>query len=259
MPTNYCVIIPNFNHTQHIEQVLESISLHKLPVIMVNDGSNAATKETLTSLTQHYSFLELIHLEQNQGKGGAVIAGLLKAHQQGFTHVIQVDADGQHAISDLPKFIQLSEASPQAVICGIPDYDQSVPLGRLIPRYITHFWVWVETLSLRIKDSMCGFRLYPVSSTTQLINNSHIGKRMDFDTEILVKLDWKGVPIINLPTRVTYPEDGSSHFQMFRDNWLITKMHTRLFFGMLPRLPKLIARHFSSNKSVPSGKVSDER
>ncbi|GAA0208657.1 hypothetical protein GCM10009123_15150 [Kangiella japonica] len=249
MTDRYCIIIPNYNHTTHIEQVLKRISAYELPVIMVNDGSDSTTNDFLIALNDKYDFLELLHLEQNQGKGGAVMTGLRHAQQNGYTHAIQVDADGQHAISDVPKFIQLSKDTPEAVVCGIPDYDQSVPLGRLIPRYITHFWVWVETLSFRIKDSMCGFRLYPLANTIDLIDQSSIGKRMDFDTEILVKLDWRNVPIINLPTRVTYPDDGSSHFQMFRDNWLITKMHTRLFFGMLPRAPKLIARHFKHTKA----------
>ena len=247
MPPNYCIIIPNYNHTQYIEQVLQQISQQQLPVIMVNDGSSEETKSFLIEVADRFQFVSLIHLETNQGKGGAVITGLLEAHRQGYSHAIQVDADGQHAIKDIPNFISLSQNAPEAVICGIPDYDESVPLGRLIPRYITHFWVWVETLSFRIKDSMCGFRLYPLSSTAELIRNAHIGKRMDFDTEILVKLDWKAVPITNLPTRVTYPEDGSSHFRMWQDNWLITKMHTRLFFGMLLRLPKLIARHFTQS------------
>ncbi|GAA4360632.1 glycosyltransferase family 2 protein [Kangiella marina] len=248
MSPQYCIVIPNYNHTQHIKQVLQAIAEYDLPVIMVNDGSNDSTKQYLETLESEDKQLQLIHLSHNQGKGGAVMAGLREAHTQGYSHAIQVDADGQHAIDDIPTFIELSQQSPQAVICGIPDYDQSVPLGRLIPRYITHFWVWVETLSFRIKDSMCGFRLYPLSSTVALIDSSRIGKRMDFDTEILVKLDWKGVPIINLPTRVTYPEDGSSHFQLVKDNWLITKMHTRLFFGMLPRAPRLLGRLLSRSK-----------
>lgn len=249
MNTQYCIIIPNYNHTQHIEQVLRSLESLSIPVIMVNDGSDATTTKYLEQLPQRYPFLQLIQLPENQGKGGAVMAGFKAARQQGYTHAVQVDADGQHDLSDIAQFIQLSQQSPDAVICGIPDYDDSVPLGRLIPRYITHFWVWIETLSLKIKDSMCGFRLYPLATTSELIDHSHIGKRMDFDTEILVKLYWQGVDIINLPTRVTYPEDGSSHFQLFRDNWRITKMHTRLFFGMLPRAPKLIARHFKRNKA----------
>lgn len=262
MTRHNCVIIPNYNHTQHIEQVLSSISHFNLPIIMVNDGSNEATRRTLESLQTQFDELQLIHLPQNRGKGAAVIAGLKAAHEQGFSHALQIDADGQHKIDDIPKFIEMSQSQPEAVVCGIPDYDRSVPLGRLIPRYITHFWVWLETLSFTIKDSMCGFRLYPVMSTVNLIESSHIGKRMDFDTEILVKLYWRGLNIINLPTRVIYPDDGSSHFKMFRDNWLISKMHTRLFLGMLPRAPKLIARWFKKSDSDNKDKhwsASEER
>lgn len=251
MKSSYCIVIPNYNHTQHIEQVLQAIEPLNLPVIMVNDGSNQQTYQFLNQLPEQFSFLQLINLTENSGKGAAVMAGFSAAHEQGFSHAIQVDADGQHNLKDIPSFIALSNNYPEAVICGIPDYDDSVPLGRLIPRYLTHFWVWVETLSFKIKDSMCGYRLYPLAATVQLIKHSAIGKRMDFDTEILVKLYWASVEILNLPTKVTYPEDGSSHFRMVKDNWLITKMHTKLVFGMLPRAPKLIIRHFKSRPKAP--------
>lgn len=251
MNSAYCIVIPNYNHTQHIEQVLEAIEPLELPVILVNDGSNEQTTQFLNQLPKQFSFVQLINLPVNSGKGGAVMAGLSAAYDQGFSHAIQVDADGQHNISDIPNFIGLSNSHPRSVICGIPDYDESVPMGRLIPRYITHFWVWIETLSFKIKDSMCGYRLYPLEPTVKLINSSSIGKRMDFDTEILVKLYWQEVNIISLPTKVTYPEDGSSHFRMLKDNWLITKMHTKLFFGMLPRAPNLIARKFRSKSKSP--------
>lgn len=259
MNQKYCVIIPNYNHTQHIEKVIHNIQQYQLPIIMVNDGSNEATTAVLQKLEKDNDLLRLVHLQHNQGKGGAVIAGINFAAEKGYSHAIQVDADGQHNIDDIPHFIELSQSHPDSVICGIPDYDDSVPLGRLIPRYITHFWVWVETLSFAIKDSMCGFRLYPLVSTVPLIGKSHIGKRMDFDTEILVKLYWNNTDIINYPTRVTYPEDGSSHFQLVKDNWLITKMHTRLFFGMLPRAPKLIARHFRKPSRQTHWSATQER
>jgi hypothetical protein len=48
------------------------------------------------------------------------------------------------------------------------------------------------------------------------------------------------VPVISLPTRVTYPSDGISHFDVWRDNVRISRMHTRLFFGMLRRAPRLL-------------------
>jgi hypothetical protein len=65
---------------------------------------------------------------------------------------------------------------------------------------------------------------------------------MDFDSEVLVRLYWRGVRMHWLPTQVRYPVDGVSHFRLVRDNWLITRMHTRLFFGMLRRSPRLLAR-----------------
>jgi hypothetical protein len=75
-----------------------------------------------------------------------------------------------------------------------------------------------------------------------LIERRTLGRRMNFDTDIVVRLFWAGVPVVNLPTRVGYPSDGVSHFRALRDNVLITRMHATLFFGMLLRLPMLLAR-----------------
>jgi hypothetical protein len=132
-------------------------------------------------------------------------------------------------------------ANPGAVIAGCPIYDQSVPAVRLYARYLTHVWVWINTLSLAIRDSMCGFRVYPLAPVMSLLGRRTLGRRMNFDTDIVVRLFWAGVPVVNLPTRVGYPSDGVSHFRAFRDNVLITRMHTVLFFGMLLRLPVLLA------------------
>jgi hypothetical protein len=71
-----------------------------------------------------------------------------------------------------------------------------------------------------------------------------ISRRMDFDIDIIVRLYWEGVRVINLPTQVSYPLDGVSHFRMWRDNLMISKIHARLFFGMLARLPGLVLRHW---------------
>ena len=95
--------------------------------------------------------------QHNQGKGGAVQTGLLTADKLGFTHAIQVDADGQHDLNDIKTLIKLGKTHPNSLISGRPVYDESVPKVRLYSRYITHFWVWIETLSFSVKDSMCGF------------------------------------------------------------------------------------------------------
>ena len=184
----------------------------------------------------------LIRLAVNQGKGGAVMAGLREASRLGFTHALQVDADGQHDLRDVATFMQVSQQNPEALICGYPQYDASVPKGRLYARYLTHVWVWINSLSLQIPDSMCGFRVYPLAPSLALINSVKLGKRMDFDPEILVRLAWRNQPMRWLPTKVHYPLDGLSHFRLFHDNALISGMHTKLFFGMLLRLPSILWR-----------------
>jgi hypothetical protein len=65
---------------------------------------------------------------------------------------------------------------------------------------------------------------------------------MEFDADVIVRLFWAGTPVINLPTPVTYPADGVSHFRMLRDNARMTWLHLRLGAGMLLRLPWLLTR-----------------
>ena len=195
----------------------------------------------------HAPRVELVRLAVNQGKGAAMIAGMRRAQQRGFTHAVQIDADGQHATADIAAFAAQSRQHPQAVVCGAPVYDQSVPKARLYGRYATHVWVWINTWSLDIRDSMCGFRVYPLAATLRAWESADIGRRMEFDTEILVRMHWQGVPFVTQFTRVTYPQDGLSHFRMLRDNLLISKMHARLFAGMLLRSPVLLARKLSAS------------
>lgn len=238
-----CIVVPVYNHEHAIGTVLEGLLRHGVPVLLVDDGSNANCAAVLDALArEHASQVTLVRLPHNQGKGAAVLAGFRRAAELGYTHLLQIDADGQHQTGDVPAFLAQAAAHPQAIIVGHPIYDESVPKARLYGRYATHIWVWINTLSLDIKDSMCGFRVYPVAPVNALAARRHIGKRMNFDTDILVRLFWDGLQVINLGTRVSYPSDGVSHFRVWRDNVLISWMHTVLFFGMLPRIPKLLAR-----------------
>ena len=239
---SYCIVIPNYNHRSVIADVLADLSQLQLPIVMVNDGSDSEISAYFRTLKAQFSCLTLVEHSDNQGKGAAVQTGLRTAQKIGCSHAIQVDADGQHQLRDVAHLLQLSEQQPNCVISGQPVYDESVPKHRLYSRYITHFWVWVETLSFAIKDSMCGFRVYPVDTTVALLDSVSLGQRMDFDIEILVRLYWRGVNTVFFPTQVIYPEDGISHFRPLEDNIAISWMHTRLFFGMLVRSPVLLFR-----------------
>jgi len=242
------VVVPVYNHPSTIGAVVQQVRAQGLRCILVDDGSSAECAAVLDALrARHPQDVALVRLPVNQGKGAAMVAGFREAAERGHTHVLQVDADGQHDCADIPEFLGQARWNPEAVIAGCPIWDESVPLGRLYGRYATHVWVWINTLSFDIRDSMCGFRLYPLASLLPLLDEVRIGRRMDFDSDVIVRLHWRGVPVLNQPTRVTYPQDGISHFRMWRDNGLISAMHARLFLGMLWRSPLLLWRKVAAS------------
>ncbi|WDG80758.1 glycosyltransferase family 2 protein [Pseudomonas chlororaphis] len=242
---NPCAVIPVYNHEAAVPAVVDALLASGLPCVLVDDASSPACAAVLEQLAEREQVF-LVKLAVNQGKGGAVMAGLREASRLGFSHALQVDADGQHDLRDVDNFIATSRTHPEALVCGYPQYDASVPKGRFYARYLTHVWVWINTLSLQIPDSMCGFRVYPLPPVLALIDSVKIGRRMDFDTDILVRLAWRNQPMRWLPTKVRYPVDGLSHFRLFHDNLLISSMHARLFFGMLLRAPMILWRRWQA-------------
>lgn len=235
------VVIPVYNHERAITAVVDGVQRHGLPIILVDDGSSPTCAAVLDGLATR-SGVTLVRRVTNGGKGAAVTSGLEEAQRHGYSHAVQVDADGQHHLDDLPRFVAEAKAAPEAFITGRPRFDESVPRSRLYGRYLTHVFVWLNTLSFAIADAMCGFRVYPLAATLDVIARGRLGQRMDFDPELAVRLVWAGVPVVNVPTAVRYPADGVSHFDVVADNARISWMHTRLFFGMLWRLPRLLWR-----------------
>jgi predicted LPLAT superfamily acyltransferase len=233
-----CAVVPCYNHGAAVGGVVARLRAQALPVIVVDDGSDADTARVLDALPE----IHLFRLEKNQGKGAAVVRGLREAARLGFTHALQVDADGQHDLDDVPRFLERGRAAPDAVICGEPIYDASAPKARLYGRRITRFWVWIETRGRARGDAMCGFRLYPLAPTLALLERMRVASGMSFDIEILVRLDWQGLAIESVPTRVVYPTGGVSHFRMLRDNLRISGTHAKLFFQGIFRTRK---RHWS--------------
>ncbi len=235
-----CCIIPSRNHHFAVAGVIAGARAAGLPIFLLDDASDEPARSVLAS--QAAPDVVVTRLDPRHGKGAAVMQGFRQAAAAGFTHAVQVDADGQHDLASLAELLALARAQPAALISGAARYDASVPRARQWGRYLTHFWVWVETLSFRISDSMCGFRAYPLAPTLLLMQRARIGSFMDFDTEIMVRLFWQGTPVHMLPVDVVYPVGNTSNFDMLRDNWRITKMHTRLTLAMLPRAPMLLWR-----------------
>ncbi|MDR2213101.1 MAG: glycosyltransferase family 2 protein [Pseudomonadales bacterium] len=240
-PYKLCAIVPVYNHGATVAAVAHDLRARGIDVMLVDDGSSEDCARVLDALAQEPG-IQLVRRAVNGGKGAAVLDGLRAAYRQGYSHALQIDADGQHDRGDIERFIAVSRDNPQALVCGAPVYGADAPKARLYGRWLTRVWVWINTLSFNIYDAMCGFRIYPLPATVAVIDAERIGQRMDFDISIIVHLHWRGVPMLWLPTRVIYPQGGVSHFNVLRDNLLISRAHALLFFGMLWRAPRLLAR-----------------
>ncbi len=233
----YCLVVPHYNHLSSFEAFLPKLRGLNMPCVVVDDGSSAEVKTALEALLSADADIHLYQHPFNRGKGAAMWTGAHAARALGFTHMLQIDADGQHDVADVARFIELSQNHPKAIVSGAPQFDESAPKARVYGRKVTDFWVALETWSLSIKDSLCGFRIYPLAEFELIFDKYHIGKRMDFDTDVLVKSVWEGIDIKFIDTNVVYLENSVSHFHYMADNLRLIWLHTRLMLGMLVRLP----------------------
>lgn len=240
------ILIPSYNTGAILAQTVASVLAQKIPTWVVIDGSTDSSPALLERFIdgKHQGF-RVILLARNVGKGAAIFMGLHQALAAGFTHVLCMDADGQHPADFIPKYLQRSAEHPEAMILGRPLFDESAPSLRVSGRKISNFWVNLETLGWGVDDSLFGMRVYPAADLLAVMEQTRFARRFDFDPEVAVRLAWRGVPAINLPTPVRYPskeEGGVSQFRYFRDNILLTQMHLRLFFGFFLRFPMLLCR-----------------
>src|SRR5258706_9010600 len=239
-----CVIIPCFNHSATVAPVALQAQTH-CPVILVDDGST----EKLPDLPM----ARVIRLEQNRGKGAALLAGFQEAARDGFTHAITMDADGQHCAEDLPKFFSAAEAQPDALIVGVRDLIAAgAPVGRRRSNAVSSFWFRVET-GVRLADTQCGFRCYPLALAQQLQIRSG---RYAFELEFLVRAAWVGTSIVPVPIRSSYqPEQlRLSHFRPIVDLARITSMNIGLVLQswLVPR-PVRATRSLGQRKILGGG------
>jgi glycosyltransferase involved in cell wall biosynthesis len=242
-------LIPVYRHAKSVGPLAEKLSVFGLPIILVDDGNDAESRACLTEWVAKIPQCVLVSLKKNSGKGEAFAKGLEKATELGLDHVLQLDADGQHDIGNAAFFLEEASKNPDKIICGNPEFNASAPKSRVNGRKISKFWGAIVTLSGELKDMLCGFRVYPVQTSLNIMRNPLVDRRMGFDAEILVRLYWKRVFPVFYPVQVNYPVDGISNFRVVRDNVRISWMFTRLFVGMLIRLPLLLVFNIMHRKN----------
>ena len=248
----HLLLIPSYNSGPIVLRTVREARARWHPVWVVLDGSTDGTGEELEKLAATDPGLNVLRLSRNQGKGAAILHALPIAAAAGFTHVLTMDADGQHPAALIPEFMAVSAENPAAMVLGRPVFDSSAPALRVRGRKISNWWVDLETLWGGIGDSLFGFRVYPIAPLLAVMQSTHWMRRFDFEPEAAVRLYWRGVPVINVAAPVRYlaaSEGGVSHFRYGRDNTLLTGMHVRLMLEFLVRLPLLALRRVGRNRT----------
>ncbi len=237
MTDTYCIVIPHFKHVPQVTRFLPTLAQAELPLFIIDDGSGTEAVAQLNELTSDYSWVELITRENNGGKGAATVTGLQNAQHRGYSHVILVDADGQHDPQDLIRLHQESQIKPEALYSGNPQFGDDIPAVRRYGREITNVLARIEAGNWGLEDAMCGLRVYPVNTTLNLARACGARLRMEMDTELLVRACWQRLEVRYLDTKVVYPEEGASHFRMGKDNVRMALMHIRLLLEAIVRVP----------------------
>lgn len=229
--SRHLILIPSYNTGAQLLTTVRSVLSVWPDVWVVIDGSTDGSERALEPYQTPHPGLRILRRERNGGKGAAVASALAPARAAGFTHALVMDADGQHPVTHVRAFIDVSRSTPEAMVLGQPVFGPEAPLERLYGRKVSIGLTHLETLGREIADPLFGFRIYPIAPLEQALSATSQARGYDFDPEVVVRLFWAGVPVINVPAPCRYlspGEGGVSHYHYLRDNVKMAWLHLRL-------------------------------
>lgn len=225
------VVVPVYNHAATLRNVVQGVLRRHPHVLVVDDGSDAACTGLLDGLD-----VRVTRHDTNRGKGAAIRTGAGEALRLGMTHIITIDADGQHDPDDLELFFAALREDENAILVGARDFDTAnVPKSSRFGRQFSNFWLRVQT-GVILSDVQSGYRAYPLAVLTRL---SFTEDRYSFEVEVLVRAAWAGFRLRDLDIRVYYPprEERVSHFDAIKDNVRLSLLNTRLTIRAIMPVP----------------------
>ncbi|MEO0796852.1 MAG: glycosyltransferase [Verrucomicrobiota bacterium] len=239
---SHVLVIPSYNTGRILESTIREAIAEWNPVWLFIDGSTDQAHKRFLDEPDNWPGLKVFVSESNRGKGATSLWAADEAARAGFTHMLLMDADGQHPANQIQEFMDLSARYPEALIMGQPDFGPDAPWIRLAGRQLSVALTQIETLWGGLADPLFGFRVYPVEPLRKAFTNTDLGRRYDFDPAAAVHLYWQGIRPVRQRATVRYVSTeagGISHFHYVRDNVTMVKLHLRLLPHFLAKLPKV--------------------
>lgn len=226
-PENICICIPAYKAAGTLEKFLPEL-IDIVPaenIIVIDDASGDAT----VRVCERYGITCIVH-SVNKGKGGALRTGFQHFEKKGnVSWVFTMDADGQHAIADIPVFLDYIGKHPQTAVC-VGKREMRIgkmPAARILSNRITST-IMSAYCRQPILDSQCGYRIYSLSFVTSITIEYN---RFEMESEVLLKAASAGYSVGFVPIQTVYL-DGTSHISHFYDTirWVraVLSVHSQL-------------------------------
>ena len=216
------VAVPLYNHSKTLPTVIDDVKKYFVDILVVDDGSTDNSKEVLAALN-----VNCITHEKNQGKGQAILTAAKYAKENGFTHLLTIDADNQHYAEDLFKLSEIAEQNDKSIVIGYRNFNtENVPGSSKFGREFSGFWARVQT-GKKVGDIQSGLRVYPLIIFDYLKFHD---KRYSFEVEVIIKSIWAGFDVKEADVKVKYHKgrERVSHFKKFQDNLRLSILNTKL-------------------------------
>ena len=210
---NILALIPAYNEARRVSTVVTTACQY-LPVLVVDDGStdDTAAVATLSGAT-------VLSQRPNQGKGVALETGFLKAIAEGYAAVLTLDADGQHDLAEIPKFLQAYQEQEVDLIIGARDFSQIPPVRRVANTLGRWSFSWA--VGRPVQDNQSGYRLISRRLMEAMLASQEHG--FQFEVEMIVVCVQKGYALDWVPIRTIYAGE-SSHIQPLQHVVEFTRM-----------------------------------
>ncbi|MDD2751579.1 MAG: glycosyltransferase family 2 protein [Candidatus Omnitrophica bacterium] len=196
-----CVIIPTFNESKAIAEIVRKARHYGLEVIVIDDGSSDNTAGVARE-----AGATVLENQKNQGKGASLMKGFNYALNSGFDYMITMDGDGQHLPEDIPFFLRLANSSNQGIFVG---NRMAKPKGMPWVRILTNkFMSWLISLVInqRVSDTQCGFRLIKKEVLQKIKLTT---TKYEIESELLIEAARHGFKIESVPIETVYAGEKS--------------------------------------------------